>query len=80
MWACTRTHAASAGASPVTGGQSASIVAKMPPGRRMRATSARVAAGSIQCIAWTATTTSAQASARPVASLVPARSSTPGVP
>ena len=55
MWACSRTHAASAAARPVTGGQSASTVANTPPGRRIRATSASVAAGSIQCIACTAT-------------------------
>ena len=80
MWACNRTHAASAAARPATGGQSASIVANTPPGRRMRATSASVADGSIQCIAWAAITTSVPPSSSPVASLVPARYSTPGVP
>jgi hypothetical protein len=66
------THACSAPTIPVTGGQSASMMAKAPPGRRIRATSACVDVGSIQCIACTASTTSASPSASAVASLVPA--------
>ena len=77
---CTTTHATSAATTPLTGGQSASTMANTPPGRRIRATSACVDVGSIQCIACTAITTSALSSASPVAWLTPARCSTPGPP
>ena len=52
-------------------GQSQSTAAKTPPGRRMRAISANVAPGSIQCNDCTQVTMSAQASASPVPVEVP---------
>ena len=55
-------------------------MANTPPGRRIRATSACVDVGSIQCIAWTTTTTSALSSGSPVAWLTPARYSMFDVP
>jgi len=50
----------------MVGGQSQSTAANAPPGRSTRATSAKVAAGSIQCGACTAMTTSALADTSPV--------------